>query len=263
MMAARVNRLRPLLLTTCLALAAGGATAQVAPASTTTSAAPVAVEAPQPALTPFDARYAVFRDGKPLGDASLQLVALGAARWRVDLRIEATRGLMGLAGVDLQQSTVFDVAGNQYRPLSQATVRKALFGKRQVTGTYDWTRHAAQWTGDVKKKRRGAVPLQEGDMSGLLINLAVQRDALPGATLRYRFVDEGRAREQLYQVSAQREAQQVDDLSYAALRVDRVRAGADTTTLWVVEAVPMPIRIFQRDDEGETLELRLIDYREV
>ena len=260
---ARVNRLRPLLLTACLALAAGGATAQVAPASTTTSLAPVAVEAPQQALTPFDARYAVFRDGKPLGDASLQLVSVGQARWRVDLRIEATRGLMGLAGVDLQQSTVFDVSGDQYRPLSQATVRKALFGKRQVTGTYDWTRHAAQWTGDVKKKRRGAVPLQEGDMSGLLINLAVQRDAVPGATLRYRFVDEGRAREQQYQVSVEREAQLVDDLSYAALRVDRVRAGADTTTLWVVEAVPMPIRIFQRDDEGETLELRLIDYREV
>jgi len=263
-----VNRLRPLLLTACLAFVAGAVTAQdmpvqSVPAPNATAAAPVVAQAPVRTLAPFDARYAVYRDGKEMGDATLQLVDLGNARWRVDLRIEATRGLMGLAGVDLQQSTVFDVAGDRYRPLSQATVRKALFGKRQVTGSYDWTRHAAQWTGDLKKKRRAAVPLQDGDMSGLLINLAVLRDAVPGATLRYRFVDEGRAREQQYQVAMQREAQQVDDLSYAALRVDRVRAGADTTTLWVVEAVPMPIRIYQRDDEGDTLELRLIDYREV
>ena len=138
MMPPRLNRLRPLLLTACLALAAGSAIAQVAPASTTTSLAPIAAEAPVQALTPFDARYAVYRDGKPLGDASLQLVSVGQARWRVDLRIEATRGLMGLAGLDLQQSTLFDVAGDRYRPLSQSSDRKALFGKRMATGTYDW-----------------------------------------------------------------------------------------------------------------------------
>ena len=33
-------------------------------------------------------------------------------------------------------------------------------------------------------------------------------------------------------------------------------------TFWVVEAVPTPIRILQRDDDGDTLELRLIDYQE-
>ena len=259
-----VTGLRPLLLSASLVLATGGAIAQDVPApAPTTVAAPVVADVPVRTLAPFDARYAVYRDGKPLGDANLQLTSLGESRWRVDLRIEATRGLMGLAGLDLQQSTVFDVAGDHYRPLSQSTVRKALFGKRQATGTYDWARHSAHWTGDVKKKRRGEVPLQEGDMSALLINLAVLRDAVPGATLRYRFVDEGRARDQQYQVSTEREAQQVDDLAYAALRVDRVRAGPETTTFWVVEAVPTPVRILQRDDEGETLELRLIDYREV
>lgn len=218
---------------------------------------------PAVALEPFVANYQVFNGGKRLGEATMRLVRDGEARWRIELDMRGSRGLAGLAGANAQQSTVFDTVGEAYRPLSQSTVRKAMLGKRTTTGTYDWSQGAARWTGDLKKTRRAPVALREGDMSGLLINLAVQRDAAPGATLRYRFVDEGRAREQLYRVSAQREAQQVDDLSYAALRVDRVRAGADTTTLWVVEAVPMPIRIFQRDDEGETLELRLIDYREV
>jgi len=227
-----------------------------APATTTVAAAEPAVQA----LFPFNARYAVFRDGKPLGDATLELVALDHARWRIDLRIEATHGLMSLANLDLQQSTVFDETPGGFRPLSQATVRKALFSRKQITGTYDWSRNLAQWTGDVKKTRRAPVPLQAGDMNALLINLAMLRDAAPGATLRYRFVDDGRARDQEYRVSAAREPQVVDDLAYAALRVDRVRGGGNATTFWVVESVPTPVRIVQHDDDGD-LELQLVAYQ--
>ena len=256
---------RPLFTTACFGALLALATAlplaaHIAPASSPADA-PVA-ELPQRSLSPFHARYAVYRDGKPLGDATLQLVPLEAARWRVDLHIEATRGLLGFAGLDLQQSTIFESDGSAYRPLSQSTVRKALLGKRTTTGTYDWSQGAARWTGDLKKTRRAPVALREGDMSGLLINLAVLRDAVPGATLQYRYVEAGRAREQQYHVATQREPQSVDELSYDALRVERVRGGSDATTFWVVEAVPTPIRILQRDDDGDTLELRLIDYQE-
>lgn len=253
----------PLLLAALVAAAsAWPAAAQTVPVPATTAAAPAAMEAAIPALVPFNARYRVTRDGKPLGDATLQLTALPNARWRIDLRIEATRGLMGLAGLDLQQSTVFDTTADEhFRPLSQSTVRKALFTRKLITGTYDWSAGQARWTGDVKKTRRAPVPLQAGDMNGLLINLAVLRDAAPGATLHYRFVDDGRARDQQYFVATTREPQVVDDLSYNALRVERVRGGGDATTFWVVEAVPTPIRILQHDDDG-TFELQLIDYQE-
>jgi hypothetical protein len=254
-----VKSLAPPLLLAALVAVAGAhpAAAQQAPAAPSTT-----VAIPEPAvraLFPFNARYAVFRGGKPLGDATLQLVEVPGARWRIDLRIEATHGLMSLANLDLQQSTVFDESAGALRPLSQSTVRKALFSRKQITGTYDWGRNLAQWTGDVKKTRRAAVPLQAGDMNALLINLAILRDAAPGATLHYRFVDDGRARDQEYRVSAAREAQVIDDLSYAALRVDRVRGGGNATTFWVVESVPTPIRIVQHDDDGD-LELQLVAY---
>ena len=243
----------PLLLATLSVVAGACPAAQQAPAS---------VSAPEPArgLAAFTARYAVFRGGKPLGDALLQLVPVPNDRWRIDLRIEATHGLMSLANLDLQQSTVFDESGGALRPLSQSTVRKALFSRKQTTGTYDWSRSQARWTGDVKKTRRAAVPLQAGDMNALLINLAVLRDATPGATLHYRFVDDGRARDQEYRVAAAREPQVVDDLAYAALRVERVRGGGDATTFWVVESVPTPIRIVQHDDDGD-IELQLVEYQ--
>jgi len=176
-----------------------------APALPAIAAAPSTTQAP--ALAPFVAAYEVYRGGKAFGDATLQLARLDGARWRVDLGIRGTRGVIGLAGLNLQQSTLFDVSGAQYRPLSQSTVRKAFFGNRKSTGVYDWSRRLAQWQGDVKKTRRGAVALQDGDMSGLLINLAVLRDAQPGATLQYRFVDDGRVRNHQYVVAGNREPQ--------------------------------------------------------
>jgi len=219
--------------------------------------------APQPhALKPFVATYAVYREGKPFGDATMQVVRLDGARWRIDLGIDANRGLLGLAGLNLQQSTLFDVEGGAYRPLSQSTVRQAFFGKRKSTGVYDWRKLQARWQGNVKKTRRGTVPLQSGDMSGLLINLAVLRDARPGASLHYRFVDDGRVRDHQYAVAAEREPQTVDELSYNAMRVNRIHAGSDDETiLWVVEGVPTPIRILQREHGHDMTDLRLIEYK--
>lgn len=214
----------------------------------------------RPTLQPFVATYAVHRAGKPFGDATLQLVHLDDARWRVDLDIRGTRGFIGLAGLNLQQSTLFEVSGQQYRPLSQSTVRKAVFGSRTTTGVYDWSRHRAQWQGDIKKTRRGAVALQDGDMSGLLINLAVLRDAQPGSTLQYRFVDDGRIRDHRYAVSSEREPVVVDELGYNAMRVTRSKQGGEETILWVVEGVPMPIRILQRENGEDAIDLRLTEY---
>lgn len=221
-----------------------------------------AVSAPALALESFVANYQVFNAGKALGEATMQVVpGDSAGRWRIDLNMRGTRGLMGLAGVNAQQSTVFEMVGDVYRPLSQSTVRKALFVGKQMTGTYDWASHSARWTGDVKKNRREPVPLRDGDMSGLLINLAIIRDAQPGRTLDYRFVDNGRARDQRYAVAADLESVAVDGMSFNAMRVQRVQGGNEETVVWVVEGVPTPVRILQRENGEDTFDLRLVDYK--
>lgn len=211
------------------------------------------------ALEPFVASYQVFRGGKALGDATMQVVP-DADHWRIDLDIRAERGMMGLAGAAAQQSTVFDTVGGSYRPISQSTVRKVLFSKRKIVGTYDWAAHSAQWTGDVKEHRRKPIALQDGDMSGLLINLAVVRDAQPGKTLNYRFVDSGRVRPHQYVVAQELEGVTVDDMGFNAMRVSRV-SGNEETSLWVVDGVPTPVRILQREDGEDTFDLRLIEYK--
>jgi hypothetical protein len=213
------------------------------------------------ALAPFVARYEARYHTKPAGDATLRLVRLSPLQWRVDLGIEGRKGMAGILGLNVQQSTVFDALDDHsYRPLSQSTVRKGLLLGRTSTGIYDWAQASAQWRGDLKPRHRAPVALQAGDMSGLLINLAIVRDARPDALLRYRFVEGGRVREHVYQAATAPETVEVGELSYSALRVARTNGGNDDTIVWVAEGVPTPVRILQREDGEDAVDLRLIGY---
>lgn len=213
-------------------------------------------------LAPFVGNYQVFRGGKPLGNATMRLVNTGGQRWRIDLSIRSTQGVAGLAGLNIQQSTVFDQIGEHYRPATQSTVQNAVFGSRKTTGLYDWKKGNASWTGDVKKSRRGRqIELQAGDMSGLLINLALMRDARPGNQLSYRFVDDSRTRIHQYSTAPATENIQIGDVGYDALRVERTNGGNDITRVWVTPEVPLPIRIYMKDNDTDALDLLLVDYK--
>lgn len=215
------------------------------------------------ALEPFVATYQAYNGGKLAGSATMQVVHNEGNRWRVDLGIKGTRGFARLAGLNIEQSTVFDASGDLYRPLSQGTVKHAVFSGRKISGTYDWNARSARWQGDVKKSRSAPVPLRDGDMSALLMNLAVIRDAQPGKALSYRVVDDGRVRDHQYAVAEQTEIVAVDDLSYDAMRVARTNGGNDETIFWVASGVPTPIRILRRENGQDTIDLRLVEYQGV
>ena len=223
--------------------------------------APSVLDIPAPVLEPFLASYEAQYHGKPAGSATMRVVHEGGSQWRVDLGIEGSRGMAGVVGLNLQQSTAFDVIDDVYRPLGQSTVRKGLFLGRKTVGTYDWGKASARWQGDLKPKHRQPVALQPGDMSGLLINLAIIRDARPGAVLRYRFVEAGRVRDHVYQVAADTETVTLGELSYSTLRVARTNGGNDDTVVWVAQGVPTPVRILQRENGEDAVDLRLIEYK--
>ena len=213
-------------------------------------------------LEPFIASYAVYKDGKVLGEATMQLVRQQPPRWRADLVMMGTRGLMGFAGINAEQSSVFDDLGHVYRPITQATVNKSVFTSKQTIGIYDWNARTATWQGDVKESRRRPLALRDGDMTGLLINLAVVRDAAPGKTLDYRFVDDGRIREHQYVVAGERESITVAGMPYNAMKATRSKDNEDTL-IWVVENVPSPIRMLKRENGKDVYDLRLVEYKGV
>lgn len=212
-------------------------------------------------LEPFVATYDAWYEGRQAGTATMRLQPQGQ-QWQVDLAIRGNRGFAGILGLNLEQDTVFDIAGDVYRPLRQSTTRKAaVFFNRRIEGVYDWHAMTARWTGDISKRRRDPVPLQHGDMSALLINLAVMRDAEPGTALQYRFVDGGRVRDYAYQAAEDTELVQVGDMSYSALRVSRTNGGNDEMIIWVAAGVPTPVRILQRENGEDAVDLRLVEYQ--
>jgi hypothetical protein len=236
------------------------ASAQQAEATGTPTAAE-AHETQAAALQPFLASYLVYKGGKQLGEATMQLVRQQPPRWRVDLVMQGTRGLFGLAGINAEQSTVFYQAGETYRPLSQATVNRTVFTRKQTVGVYDWSSREARWSGEAKEHRRGPIALQDGDMTGLLINLALIRDAEPGRTLQYRFVDDGRTRNHVYAVAEELESINVGGLGYKAMKATRAKDENEETVIWVARNVPTPIRILQRENGEDTYDLRLVEYK--
>jgi hypothetical protein len=218
-------------------------------------------EQPAPPLSPFSATYEVFSGDRKLGNATMVLERVEGGNWRIDLDMRAS-GLMRLTGLKMRQTTLFSSDGSHYRPLRQVTTRATLFSDRVRTGVYDWSKGFATWTGDVKKSRRNPVPLRPGDMDALLIDLAVVRDAVPGKTLDYRYVDGGRAREQTYVAAAEPVSVEIDGLGYSATKVERVQ-GNDRTEVWVARGVPTPVRILQvegGDDGEDSTDLRLVEY---
>jgi hypothetical protein len=232
------------------------------------AAAPVAPALPAeawtpPPLQPFVATYQALYKGREAGDARMQVSHSGGDEWRVDLGVQGRSGFASILGLNIEQSTVFRTQDGRYVPQSQSTVKKAVFFGKKVTGVYDWKQGVARWDGDLKKDRQQPIPLQPGDQSALLINLSIMRDATPGKTMTYRFVDVGRVREHVYHAAEQTETVQVGDLSYDALRVSRTNGGKNETILWIANGVPTPVRILQREDGEDRIDLRLTEYQGV
>lgn len=229
------------------------------------AASPVlpAIEWDAPALEPFAATYQAFYKGKEAGDATMRVTHVDGPQWRVDMAVRGRKGFASVLGLNIEQSTVFNVEGDTYVPLTQSTVKKALFFGKHATGSYDWQARTAQWQGDLKKERLKPIALEPGDQSALLLNLSLMRDASPGKALGYRMVDVGRARRYEYRAADATENVQVGDLSYDALRVYRTNGGDNETILWIANGVPTPVRILQRDKGEDEIDLRLVEYQGV
>jgi len=217
----------------------------------------IPVMAQNPAPEPFAAEYqATFMGLQAEAKMSLSVAeGEGAPRWTYRLDIQG-------AGASLVQSTVFEVAGDDWRPLSshdsqrgESGVALLLVKNRTTVSTWDWERGEARWSGDIAPERSAPVSLQAGDLDAMLLNLALVRDVSARRPLTYRLVDDGRAREQRYQRAGTEEIQ-IGEQTYRALKVRR-EDGSRSVTAWVVEGLPVPARILQQRKGKDHIDLRL------
>ena len=207
--------------------------------------------APALAVKPFSADYQASYMGMQ-ASGRMTLVAAGDNRWRYNLSISN-------ALADLSQTTVFEEHGGQWRPLSGTDSTKVLIKKTNKVADYNWSSGIASWSGDMKPDRMGPIKLQTGDMDALLINLALVRDVAAGKPLNYRMVEDGRVKQMRYTVAG-KESINIGGKSRQATKV--VSSNGDKQTIaWVVEGLPVPARILQRENGEDSIDLRVRSVR--
>ncbi|MDO5506227.1 MAG: DUF3108 domain-containing protein [Pseudoxanthomonas suwonensis] len=207
--------------------------------------------APAAAVEPFNADYSATYMGMS-ANAQMSIAAAGNNRWTYSMRVNNRMG-------SVSQSTTFDVVDGKLRPLSGTDTSQVLIRRRSTNSTYDWNAGQARWSGDVKANRSGPIALRSGDLDALLMNLAIARDVPAGRNLSYRMVENGRARQMNWQ-SHGREAVTVGGKSHQATRVSQTD-GDKQMVLWVVEGIPVPVRILQKRDGKDEIDLRMTALR--
>ena len=222
----------------------------------TLAAAAMLCALPAFALAPFTATYEAWYEGSPQGDGVMRLAQAGDGRWTYSLDVRGTEGMAAIAGADLSQSTTFDVANGHWRPLAGSDSSKLLFKSSTRKASYDWNRGEARWTGDVKPERAGPVKLRAGDMDAMLLNLALARDVAAGKPLSYRLVENGRAKQHVYKVAG-KEQVTIGGRAHEATKVVRTDDEKQTVA-WIVKGIPVPVRILQRDEGEDKMDLRLV-----
>ena len=203
--------------------------------------------APALAIKPFTANYQASYMGLQ-GDGQMTLAPAGGDRWKYTLAIRSSLA-------QLSQTTVFEDNDGKWRPLSGNDTSSLLIKRSSKSANYDWTKGEARWSGDVKDDRSGPVALQAGDLDAMLLNLAIVRDVNEGKPLKYRMVDDGRAKQMSYQVAG-KDTITVEGKPRQATKVTR-SDGYKQTVLWVVDGLPVPARILQRKDGKDEMDLQL------
>ncbi|MCC4605185.1 DUF3108 domain-containing protein [Xanthomonas campestris pv. badrii] len=221
------------------------------PSALIAAAALAVASLPAFAVQPFQADYSANYMGMQ-ANGTMTLASAGANQWRYTLTIQNQLA-------NLTQSTVFEEAGGQLRPVSSNDTSSMMVKRRNVTANYDWKTSQATWGGDIKPDRRGPVKLQPGDMDALLINLAITRDLAAGKPLNYRMVDEGRIKPMSYKVIG-KETITVNGKQEQATKVSRVD-GDKELIAWVVKDLPVPARLLQKEKGQDALDLTIKSLR--
>lgn len=222
----------------------------------TAGAALLAVAAlPALALEPFSATYQANYMGLR-AQANMQLAQESGNRWKYGLEVAG-------AGARLEQNTVFEANGEQWRPVSSSDSQRGesgiaamLMKNRELNTTYDWNSGEARFSGDVRDGQSGPVTLQAGDLDGMLMNLVLVRDVQAGKSpLRYRLVEDGRAKRQVFERQGTEQVT-VGGQTMEATKVVRTD-GRRQIVAWIVDDLPVPARLLQRRDGKDHIDMRL------
>lgn len=207
-------------------------------------------------VQPVTLEYEVFRNDKPMGRSTIRLAQGAGGTWTLETNTEGTSGLAGLAGAGIAEHSEFAWRDGRpelrhYRYAQSVAWRN----KNRVLDVLPQTRSITYDDG----KHVGRLPFEDGVMDRHAIVLALAHDVGTHAqTLEYRVADKDHVETHRYRVAGE-ERIECRAGSFTTTRVERVREkpGRTTTSWLAAEIAWLPVRIVQREPDGETIEMKL------
>ena len=215
----------------------------------------VLAQAQDAPMQAFKSEYTLIRNGDPLGQARIELIQ-GKDGWQFSTHSEGTEGLAGFAGVRIDENSTFRWQDGRPETMHYHYFQKAAWKKknRSVDVDHDARRIAA---GDDKGTVALAYAPGTVDRNLVVLALAADLKAKRG-TLEYRVADKREVGVHRYKVVG-KETIATARGRFECIKVERIREKAGrTTTTWIAPALGYtPVRIVQKEPDGETLEMLL------
>jgi hypothetical protein len=211
------------------------------------------------APTPFVAEYEVLRKGKAAGVAEVRLDRDGA-QWQLRTETRGTAGMASMVGLEVNESSRFVLVDGQPESREYRYRQTAALRSRERSVEVD---PAAGRILSRDREREHVFDYRPGVIDRHLVafvlgqRLKTDREADLGLTVADRdFLGEHR-----YRV-IQTERIRVPEGEYEALAVERQRDDprGRSTRYWFDPARGITLRLLQREQNGDELELRLRRY---
>jgi hypothetical protein len=211
---------------------------------------------------PYTAHYEVRRNGERLGEATVALKSAGDDRAEFSSSTAGTEGLAGLAGVSVEERSVMRWHEGKPETVSWDYRQKAAWKTRERSLRVDAGGRRIE---SRDRDDHYAPPYRPGVLDRNAVTVALMQDLAAGreGELRYLVPDKDEIGTWVFRTGAS-ERMDTPMGAQRAVRVERIRetAGGRSTTLWLAQDRNyVPLRILQKEPDGETIDMRIISLR--
>lgn len=205
----------------------------------------------------YTATYQVFRNGSALGNATVKLSATGNGRWELASNTIGT-GIAAIAGVEIFERSVLRWNDGRPETIDYSFNQKTGFKNRQRSIRVN---PQASTIESLDREKSYTLKYQAGVLDRHAVTVAVMQDLAQGKSgdLLYSVADRDELQTHLYRVVGKEKMQTTLGVLNAA-KVQRIRETANgrVTTLWLgTDKQFVPIRIEQKEADGDVIEMRI------
>ena len=201
---------------------------------------------------PFTATYQVLRDGEAIGQATVQLKAVGDGQYEYSNDVKGTSGLAAMLGASSSETTRFRWSGDAPETLTYDYRMEAAIKQKQRHLQADWSTHQVSVTDNSKHFGYATAPgMVDRNLLPLALGLALQDDkrsvTLPVGVKQ-------RLENQQFEVKGS-ETVKVPAGSFQTERVERTDSDKPFDAWYAPKKYPVPVKLAQSDGGNLTLQL--------